>query len=65
MPEKQKSIYYIIGESCQGVEHSPFVEVLKKRGLIDEYCITQLEEYEGKKLVNRMLSPPLNYLTPR
>jgi len=59
MKENQSSIFYITGETQKGVENSPFLEKLKLRGYevlfmiepIDEYCVQQLKEYEGKKLI--------------
>ena len=59
MKENQPGIYYITGESKLVVESSPFLEKLKAKGFeviymtetIDEYCVQQLSEYGGKKLL--------------
>merc|ERR1711904_486126 len=59
MKEGQKEIFYITGETKKAVEQSPFVEKLRKNGYevlfmvdpIDEYCVGQLKEYDGHKLV--------------
>merc|ERR1712098_879381 len=56
----QKDIYYITGESVDIVKNSAFVERVTKRGFevlymcepIDEYCVQQLREFDGKTLVS-------------
>jgi molecular chaperone HtpG len=58
MKEGQNDIFYITGESVAQVSSSPFIETLRKKGYevlymvdpIDEYCVQQLKEYDGKKL---------------
>ena len=60
MSDNQPGMYYVTGESKRAVETSPFLEKLKKKGYevifmvdpMDEYCVQQLKEYEGKKLIS-------------
>ena len=60
MKPTQNQVYYIIGDSIDSLEKSPFVERLVSKGYeviymtepIDEYCMQQINEYEGKKFVS-------------
>ncbi|XKL62542.1 hypothetical protein PGB90_002375 [Kerria lacca] len=60
MKPKQDHIYYVAGATRTEVEKSPFVERLLKKGYevlylveaIDEYAVSSLPEFEGKKFQN-------------
>ena len=60
MPESQKEVYYITGESRDSVSNSPFLERLTAKGYevlylveaIDEYAVQQLKTYKEKTLTN-------------
>merc|ERR1712227_769096 len=60
MKDKQENIFYVAGGSKEEVEKSPFVERLLKKGYevlylteaVDEYAISSLPEFEGKKFQN-------------
>jgi molecular chaperone HtpG len=62
MPEGQKAIYYVIGESQAAVSGSPHLEQLTKRGFevlfmtdaIDEWAVEALREFDEKPLVSAM-----------
>ena len=59
MPVSQEAIYYLIGETREQTEHSPYLESVRAAGqevlllhdpVIDEYAMNHLGEYKGKKL---------------
>ena len=60
MKPKQQNIYYIAGANRAEVENSPFVERLLSKGYevlflveaVDEYCISALPEFDGKRFQN-------------
>jgi len=56
MKEGQNQIYYLAGETLDQLKVSPLIERLEKKGYevlfmtdpIDEYCLANLEKYDGK-----------------
>jgi len=58
MPETQDKIYYIIADNYTAAKNSPHLEVFKKKGIevlllsdrVDEWLVSHLTEYDGKKL---------------
>lgn len=60
MKPNQQHIYYVAGSSEEEVRRSPFVERLDKKGYevlylteaVDEYALSALPEFEGKKFQN-------------
>jgi molecular chaperone HtpG len=62
MKEGQQAIYYVFGESRKGLEGSPHLETLRKRGYevlfltdpVDEWAAQGLREFNGKPLVSAL-----------
>ena len=60
MKEEQKDIYYLQAPSRASIESGPYLEAFKARGLeviyftepVDEYVVSTLTEFSGKKLVS-------------
>ena len=60
MQDKQKEIYYILGQNRESIESGPYLEGFKARGLevlflyepVDEYVMSNLREYDEKTLVS-------------
>lgn len=57
MQESQKAIYYASGDSYSIIHKSPYLQGFRKRGIdvlyltdtMDESCMSQLNEYDGKR----------------
>ncbi|KAL3668018.1 hypothetical protein V7S43_006889 [Phytophthora oleae] len=60
MKDWQDSIYYIAAENAEACEKSPFMEKMRAKGLevlyfvdaLDEYMVSHMSEYDGRKLVS-------------
>jgi TNF receptor-associated protein 1 len=58
MGAEQKEIYYLVGPNRASIESGPYLEGLKARNLevlfcfeaVDEYVMTNVREFDGKKL---------------
>ena len=58
MKDEQESIYYITADSFAAAQHSPHLEIFRKKGIevllmsdkVDEWLMSSLTEFEGKKL---------------
>jgi len=60
MKEGQKDIYYITAESFAAAKNSPHLEIFKKKDIevlllsdrVDEWLVSHLTEFDGKKLIS-------------
>jgi molecular chaperone HtpG len=60
MKHGQEAIYYVTAESFNAARNSPHLEVFRKKGIevlllserVDEWVVSSLTEFEGKKLVS-------------
>ncbi|MDT8281465.1 MAG: molecular chaperone HtpG [Gammaproteobacteria bacterium] len=58
MQESQDKIYYSVGDNYTAAKNSPHLEVFKKKGIevlllsdrVDEWLVSHLTEFDGKKL---------------
>jgi len=58
MQEGQDKIYYIVADNYTAAKNSPHLEVFKKKGIevlllsdrVDEWLVSHLDEFDGKKL---------------
>jgi molecular chaperone HtpG len=58
MKEGQEAIYYITADSFAAAQHSPHLEIFRKKGIevlllsdrVDEWMLSGLTEFDGKKL---------------
>lgn len=58
MKDGQDKIYYLVGDSFAAAQHSPHLEVFRKKGIevlllsdrVDEWLMTHLTEFESKPL---------------
>lgn len=58
MQPEQKAIYYITADTFAAAQHSPHLEIFRKKGIevlllsdkVDEWLLGSLSEFEGKKL---------------
>ncbi len=58
MPDAQDKIYYIVADNYTAAKNSPHLEVFNKKGIevlllsdrVDEWLVSHLNEFDGKKL---------------
>jgi len=60
MKDGQEKIYYVTADSFNAAKNSPHLEVFRKKGIevlllserVDEWLVSNLQEFEGKQLVS-------------
>ncbi|UWG98140.1 molecular chaperone HtpG [Dehalobacter sp. DCM] len=59
MRDEQKAIYYVSGANRQVIESGPYLEIFKDKGIevlytyepIDDYILSNLPDFKGKKMI--------------